>query len=318
MEPIGKILIYGDIHLSSKSYGMHRDYPNESLHYFKKISDIAENENVTHIIGTGDLTYGKFNTLEYRDAVEEELRRQYKQTNGNRYEVKGNHDSATNGMTEYEFYVKNGLIKKSCNIDIGNLHITMVDNSRVSFTEPNIVTGGNNVNVIIAHDYLKFRDTRLPNFGAAIELDNISNWYGVDYIICGHIHKILAFKGKIFNNNYGHDVTVHYPGCMSRPAWDDNLDETGQVDIIEVYSDGRIKIEVIEVELLDINQSFITEEIANRKEHVEEKENRVDISDIVKALDSHDSMVGNPEDIIMAMQVDERYKAKAIQLLKEA
>ena len=50
-----------------------------------------------------------------------------------------------------------------------------------------------------------------------------------------------------------------------------------------------------------------------------EKAERVDISDVVKQLDSHDRNVGNPEDIIRGMKdVDDKYKNKAIDLLKTA
>ena len=113
MEEIGKILIYGDIHLSSKNYGGHRDYARESLEYFKKITEAVEKHNISCLIGTGDFTFGRFHSLEYRKAVEDELEKQFKLTNGNRYELKGNHDSATYGMTEYEYYTYKGLLKKS-------------------------------------------------------------------------------------------------------------------------------------------------------------------------------------------------------------
>ena len=53
------------------------------------------------------------------------------------------------------------------------------------------------------------------------------------------------------------------------------------------------------------------------KEKKEEKRNRVDISDIVNRLNTHDGVVGNPEDIIMSMTgVADKYKLKAIELLK--
>lgn len=312
-----KILIYGDIHLSSQEYGSHRDYPKESLEYFQKITETAEKLGVTHIVGTGDLTFGKFHKLEYRKLVEKELAKQYEITNGNRYEVKGNHDSATNGMTEYEFYEQKGLFKHTDHFDVENVHFTLADYGKILQTKVNAVDSQTDVNVLVSHDYLKFKDTRLPNFGTAIELDNLSQFYDIDYIICGHIHKTMAFKGNIIRDHRAKEVLVFYPGCMSRPAYTDNMDTVGSMAIITV-DNGRVSYDKQEIPLWSVEKSFILEDIAAGRERKEEKENRVDISDVVKQLDSKDCTFGNPEDRIMAMQgIDEKYKLKAIQLLQE-
>ena len=88
MEELARILIYGDIHLSSRNYGGHRDYPNESLSYFKDITRYTEELKATHLIGLGDFTFNRFNTLEYREKVERELNKQFELVSGNRYELK--------------------------------------------------------------------------------------------------------------------------------------------------------------------------------------------------------------------------------------
>lgn len=312
------IVVYGDIHLSSKDYGAHRDYPKESLEYFRKITDKAEELGATYIIGTGDLTFSRFHTLEYRKEVEKQLLRQYEMTNGNRYEVKGNHDSATNGMTEYEFYEQKGLIKHTDRLDVQNVHLTLSDYAKIRNIDVNAVNSEYDVNILIAHDYLKFEDTRLPNFGTAIEIDNMSKLYDIDYIICGHIHKTMMFKGSIIKDNMAKEVFVFYPGCMTRPAFGNDLDKVGSIAVITV-EDGAVRYEKVEIPLWKIEESFIMEDIQERQDKKEEKENRVDISDVVKQLDQRDSSFGNPEDRIMSMQgIDEKYKLKAIQLLKEA
>lgn len=125
---IAKVMIYGDDHLSSKNYGGHRDYPNETLHILKMLTDYAEDNGVTHIIGLGDFTYYRFHTLEYRKKVEEQLERQFRLTHGNRYQLKGNHDEASYGMTEYEYYIAKGLLKPAETINISNiLNINMLN-----------------------------------------------------------------------------------------------------------------------------------------------------------------------------------------------
>ena len=60
------------------------------------------------------------------------------------------------------------------------------------------------------------------------------------------------------------------------------------------------------------------EEKEKKKEREQKKERSVDISDIVQRLDMHERNVGNPEDIIRNMEgIDEKYKDKAIELLKD-
>lgn len=309
------VIIYGDPHLSSKSYGSHKDYPRESLEYFQKITQLAEDIGATYIIGTGDLTYGKFHTLEYRRSVEKELLRQNEITNGNVYSLKGNHDSATNGMTEYEFYVEKGLLKHADKLDVQTLHFTLADYGRLLQVKPNV--NPDEINVLVSHDYLKFKDTQLPNFGTAIELDRLSQFFDIDYIICGHIHKTMAFKGLIIRGNEASETLVFYPGCMARPAYSNNLDLVGSVAVLTVEGD-RVTYDKKEIPLWAIEDSFVMEEIEERQEKREEKASRVDISDVVKQLDARDNNFGNPEDRIMSMYgVDEKYKLKAIQLLQE-
>jgi len=317
---IARIGIYGDIHLSSKNYGAHRDYPTECLEYFTKITDVTRNRKLTHLIGCGDLTYGRFHSLEFRQAVEAQLNEQYALTNGNRYEIFGNHDEAGYGMTERDYYIAKGLIKPSQNMSIGNLNITMVDYGKHLETAPNIVDDMNNINFIIAHDFFKFSTTQVANFGKAIELDNFERWFGADYLVCGHVHKIMSFSGHIVKGDMVHEMNVHYLGSMSRPSYrEGHMDEKGQMLILTLHDDGSLEYDIESIELWPIDKAFNLEEKEKQQIKKEEKAARVDISDVVKQLDAHDRNVGNPEDIISAMKdIDDKYKNKAVELLKNA
>lgn len=319
MDLIAKIIIYGDIHLSSRNYGSHRDYPRETLEYFTKITETVEKEGATHLIGLGDLTYGKFHSLEYRKEVEEQLEKQYKLTRGNRYELKGNHDSATYGMTEYEFYLEKGLIKQSENLTIGNVNISMIDYGK--HKKVDIITPDKEmVNIVLAHDYYKFRDTQLPNYGNAIELESMEEWFGVDLIICGHIHNYEKFSGLMLkgegNQQQNKRTGVVYLGCMSRPSYREGfMQKEGTLGCITITEDLTVNYEELKIPLWELNKSFNLEQ---RAEEQTKKENKIDVTDIVKKINSHERRVGNPEDIIMAMEnVDLKYRKKAIELLKE-
>lgn len=323
MADIARILIYGDPHLNSKNYGAHRDYATESLDCYRVITQTAKDKQATHLVGLGDLTYGRFHTLEYREAVERELMDQYAIVNGNHYEIKGNHDSAGYGMTEYEYYIKKGLIKPSANMTIGNVHFTMVDSGQSEITNPNIGAEGESINIVLAHDFYRFSDSPLPEMGKYVELDNFTRWHGMDYLICGHIHTQYTFEGlsvkTVDGQAYGHRVMVHYPGSLARPAYrEGHVDLVGQLVLLTIRDNGEMKYDILDVELLPIEESFNLAVKEAEKEAKAEKEKRVDLSDIIHQLDTHERNIGNPEDIIMAMKdIDDKYKSKAVELLKQ-
>ena len=315
---LARILITGDSHLSSRNYGAHQNYPKETLHYFRLTTDMAKELGATHYIGLGDFTYGRFHSLEYREEVEKILQEQYEITNGNRWEIKGNHDEASYGKTEYEYYKGRGMIRGSEYIKIGNVNINMVDYGK--YNETNVVLGGEDeINVILTHGYFVFNNTQMPAYGDPIYLDNFEEWCGVDYIICGHIHQEHIFDGYISNSEgKSHPCVVHYLPCLSRPAYLGELTpEVGRVVLLTIYDNGTMKYDMIDVPLLPIEQSFNLALKEKKKKHSEYV--HVDVSDVVKQLASHQRTIGNPEDIIMAKaDIPEKYRIKAVDLLKNA
>ena len=325
---IATAIVSGDLHLCSRNYGAHRDYPKESLEYLRKFTEIAEKNKATHIIGCGDFTYGRFNSLEYRKAVDDELLKQNEITNGNRYELFGNHDKAGYGLTEWGYYLTRGLIKPATYLKLGGVNINMVDYVDLkseTFEESektNVSLVENEINVIICHNYLKFKDSPLPRYGTPVELDEFSKWYGVDYIICGHIHGQHLIKGSIVSpdGTRSHEAYVHYPGCAMRPAYNkDGMMTEGQLVVLRIFDDGTMEYDVETFPLWSIEDSFNLETKEKKQKTKEEKEARLNISDIVRDLAEHQSMSLDPIEVINSLQgVDARYKEKAIELLKEA
>lgn len=312
MKELAKILIYGDIHLSDRNYGSHLSYPDESLYYFRNITKVAEEIGATHIIGLGDFTYGRFRTLEFRKEVEEELNKQNKLTNGNRYEIKGNHDSATYGMTEYEYYISCNKIKPAENLQIGNLNLSMVDYSKHR-AKTSLPVDSTKTNIVLMHDFFKFSNTNIADYGQAYILDNFEPWFGVNYIIGGHIHNHEIFEGSIAKDNIASKTAVHYLGCPCRPSYrEGHMQNTGQYVILTVYED-KTEYDIYEFDLWDINKSF------NLGLMAEKISKKIDVSDVVKQLDTHQRVIGEPEEVIKAMiDIDTVVKNKAIDLLHSA
>lgn len=317
---VARVLVYGDMHLCSKSYGAHRDYPAESKELFDKITSLVKEYEVTHLIGLGDFTYGRFTTLEYRQSIEDALIEQDKLVNGNHYELKGNHDEASYGMTERDFYIGKGLLKPCVNFDIGNVHFTAVDFGMVTDIKPNINLDEGHVNIVLSHNYMKFKDTRMPNYGKAIMLEDLNDtWFGVKYLICGHIHERYVFSGSYIKDNMASEMEVLYPGCLCRPSYlgPDTTTE-GCVILIDIYAD-RVDVRSVQIDLWPIDKAFNIEEKTKQIEKKEEKESRIDISDIVSSLAGHERKLGDPVQMVEGMEgVPEKYRKKAVELLKQA
>lgn len=313
MGDIANILICGDSHLGSKNRGSHNNYPEESFYYYKYATDAAIEYKATHFIGLGDLTFGRFGTLDYRILVEKEMERRREALNGNVWEIRGNHDIATYGMTEYTFYLQKGMFRGSENLSIGNLNINMVDYGEYDNTPVNIEMG--KTNFLLTHGYFRFKDTNMPPYGEALILDDYSKWFGMDYMISGHIHTEHVFSGNIIKGNEAHEMTVHYLPCNARPAYiKGGMADEGALALISIHSDGTFNYSRIEVPLWDLDKSF---NLAVREKEIQHKEDtKVDVSDVVNSLDKFERVVGNPEDIIMGrLDIDIKYRKKAIELL---
>lgn len=315
---IANILVSGDDHLKYKNHGQHNDYAKESFYYFKKLGDYCKENNITHWIGLGDLTYGRFASLEYRDMVEEELKRQNDILGGNRWIIKGNHDSASYGMTEYEYFLKKGYFKGSELLQLGPLNLNMVDYGK--HKETPVLVEDTKQNMILTHGYFAFKGGRY-DFGEPVLLDEMQNWFGCKFIICGHIHQRNVLKGFI-NDGHGNacETTVHYLPCLARPAYMmSGNPEQGQVVVLNVY-ENYINYNEVQVDLLPLSESFNLEGIMEEQQKkASMTSNKVDLKDIVNQLATYDYSYANPEDIIMAqVGLDEEVKKKACEYLKAA
>lgn len=315
-----RVGIYGDLHLYSENYGSHRDYASESIDLMQNITKLVQDNGVTHLIGLGDFSFGNFKRLRYRKAIEEELIKQHELTNGNRWEMMGNHDKLAKDLSERDYYIEKGLLRPSENITLGKWHITMVDYDKASEVDVNFSDNEEDINVILAHDYYKFVGTALPNYGEAHELDYMDKWFGADFLICGHIHKCMKFTGSIMNGEFSKKCCVHYPGCAMRPAYTkDHMDDKVDFVLLTQYTDGTTEYNFIEIKLPPIEESFNLEKIARKEQKQAEKPESIDITQMVYSLDKHERVVGSPEEIIKAMEgVPEAYKNMALKLLKEA
>lgn len=291
-----RIIIYGDQHLCSKNYGCHKDYPTLSLKHFKMIGDYAESERCGVIAGLGDLTYGRFHDLDYRLLVEEQLDRHLELTNGNKFELKGNHDHMTSGKSEYEFYREKGKFSCPDYYDLGCVRLHFVSHGE-ELKELNI--NHDMYNFVLGHNLFRYKSNMLPNYGKGIEMDNYTTWKHVDMVVAGHIHQTHKLAGFMLTGDDTEptkEIPVLQLGCPNTPSYQkEGLDSVGTYLIID-GSGEEPRLEFIEFPLPALEEKFnipTEDDIAKII-----KEHKVDVSDVVKQLNSHHSYMGDPLKVI--------------------
>ena len=316
---IAKLLVEGDKHFCSKNYGGHKDYSDETMYYTNLIIDLIRKEGITHYLNAGDFSYGRFDKLEYRAKVDKALKEIYTLTNGNSWFIKGNHDKASYGVTEYEYYAAAGAFKTSENLDFalgtagGGLHIEMKDYGDLS--EFHGMTGA--FNLLITHGYFTFgKENAIMK--PEVSMEEYEPWKDVDMMLLGHIHIESFLRGKGFG---GKDIAMHYLPCLSRPQYmRDGMADEGSVDIITVYDDGTVNLEQRAIPMLPIDVSFDIAAIYAKDNKTEENERvAIDVSDIAKKLEDHVRIMSDPVVAIQSSnEIPDEVKNVAIELIKMA
>lgn len=296
-----KIAIVGDLHLCSTNYGSHKDYARESLSYLQKEVEIAEDAGVGMFIHLGDLAQSRFTTLEYRLQVEGLFDRLNKLTHNNLYSLRGNHDKATYGMTEYDYYTSKGVIKRAEHLVLDNVQISMLDYNNEGC--PILPPKEDKVNILLGHNTYSWEGKFTDLYGKLIDFGKHPEWSGLDLAILGHIHTPMYFTGDID----GEEVGVYYVGCPCRLSIDHKDEEEGHIFILDTET-GKVTDRTFG--LWAFEDSFV---LADTKDLV--KTPKVDVTDILTELTQHTVVGGNIEDKIQSLIVDERYKKKAIELL---
>lgn len=260
-----KVLVYGDIHLCTRNRAKHRSYPDESLHYFEFITEQAEALNVDAIVGLGDLSYGNFNNLKFREVVEKLLDRQEKQTQGRRYELRGNHDITGSGYSEYDFYTSRSKLKPATQLVGDNVVIDMLE-----YGDPATYTAEGGVcidqdktkrHVVLFHDFLRFRDSKILGYGDAYIIEELVGLNGVDWLIGGHIHDMLSDKGMAKG---GKDCALFYPGSMPRPVTKGDAMEKAAIVVIDTDV-AEDYVSIYEVDLLPLEVSYDLQRVEKAK-----------------------------------------------------
>ena len=225
----GKVLIFGDMHMSSSFQGQHKNYQYECYYNMERIMELVQTEKASAVVLLGDIIGVSERQIRDYQMLSRVLNFFYRLNaalNGNVFSVKGNHDIGD--FTGFDMLIQLGLIKNPLYLNYYGRRPGAFkdDDLEVRFHLVNYgdeqkalrLTGDDSLasDVVLGHcDYYIDGVTNWYSAGGNTELSNLSNYMGVSLVISGHIHtpsdELLYTTLK-----NGESIGLFYTGSMGR------------------------------------------------------------------------------------------------------
>lgn len=282
----GKLLVFGDLHLSAVYDGQHKNYLYECYFNMDRIKEICKKETPSAIFLLGDIIgVNERNIKDHQFLMRvimffEALN---SMTNGNVYAVKGNHDSGD--FSDYDLLLGLNLIKNPSYVDYYGdsglevrLHLVNYgkEQARLNLTKEDDIAS----DVVLGHNnyYIDGVTTWYSDRKSSVIVSNLDNMKGVDLIISGHIHDPST---EVLSTTIGDQlVNLFYPGSPSRTA--ERFDECWYMRFF--FEDDSTHYEVEEFGLLPSNEVFFAKEVFIDEEVEEEEERTKRLNDLIKDI----------------------------------
>lgn len=290
-----KIGFIGDLHLSDRVTGRHKDYYANCMEILNYITDLITKEKLTHLFLTGDV-FGThehtLKTMEARSAIFEQIAKWNTMLNGELYSIRGNHDSAAK-TTDYDLLVATHLLKTTPDngygyVDIGGYRVHMLDYGNdlapISLDE-------SKCNLAVMHSYLRIPGkVDLANIHNAVNLDSLVNLKGVDLVIGGHYHTPSA--GYLQTQIEGRDVSLMYIGCPTRPSAADTWTETYMLVATSVEDElGNVTLSEQTAKFKLCPLENLLKPVKEKSEDVQESISRTEmVASVLSELESYNIM----------------------------
>lgn len=226
----GAVLVFGDLHLSSKYEGKHIDYMGNCIRVMMMIMEIAKEEKrkngLAAIILLGDVFGVKernLNDPRFKSMVITFFQVLNRLTDNNVYSVRGNHDFGD--YPEFNQFELLGLIKNPDWVDYKfngkdelRFHIMNYGNEDMDIPLIKNAEGSEDASdVVLAHNdfYVDGVTTWYAHGDKVIHLATKRNFIGVDLLVVGHIHNPSPEK-HVVSIYDKHQLALEYPGCPTR------------------------------------------------------------------------------------------------------
>lgn len=225
----GKVLVFGDLHISSSFSGQHKNYQYECYKNMDNIISIVSKEKASAVIFLGDLVGVNEKNIKDRQFLmrtQNFLTLLNKATKNNVYSVKGNHDMGD--FTDFDFFEGLGYIKNPKYIDYYGrkpgsstddgleirFHLVNYgdENKALTLTKDSDCAS----DVVLGHsDYYIEGITNWYSAGKGVDLSCLDNFQGVSLVFSGHIH-IPSDEILYTSLRNGENIGLFYLGSPSR------------------------------------------------------------------------------------------------------
>lgn len=326
-----KILIFGDLHMSSSFEGQHISYLRDCYENMERIKEICTEENPDVIILLGDINgVNEQNVRDRQFFMREILWFEYlnKITNNHVYAVKGNHDIGD--FSDFDFLLGLGCISNPRYIDFyvpldsGEMshevrfHLVNYgyERSALAITPSDECVS----NIVLGHaDYFIEGVTNWYSAKHGVEVSRLDNFCGVELIISGHIH-IPSEEVMYSRLKDGRDIGLFFTGSPSRVA--ERYDDCWYMDCSYNYEDNATDCTPKLMGLKPVSEVFYPKEDFNLEESdelAEAKERSEKLTALVKEIIEGRITSGDIIGQIRAVPgVDEKTKQLAIDYYNKA
>lgn len=272
-----KIGFIGDLHLSDRVTGRHKDYLGNCIDVMDKITETIVSQGLTHLFLCGDIFGTREHTLKTMEAravffSKFSLWKEY--LNGNLYSIRGNHDEASK-TTDFDVLAATQLIRVTSTngydfVDIGGYRIHMID---YGYDKTEIQLDTERSNIAVMHSYLQIPGKiDLTNIKGAVNLGSLTNLKGVDLVVGGHYHEPSRYQATMIEDK---PVNLIYLGCPTRPSASDVWNETFMLIATSNDTDGvtyELNESAVVFNLCNINE--LLKPVKEKTEDVEESISR--------------------------------------------
>lgn len=226
----GRVLVFGDLHLSCTYEGQHVSYILECYKNMDNILTKVKDEKPSAVFLLGDVIGVNERNLRDRQFLLRVFlffQSLNDLTGGNVFSVKGNHDKGD--FSDFDFLVGAGMIK---NPDYVDYYSSKEDYDRlgeeslevrfhfVNYGDENrelSIAEGNASNIVLGHaDYIIDGVTNWYQHKGGVQLSRLSNYKGVELVVSGHIHNPSEEVLSTMIGDWA--IDLFYTGSPSRTA----------------------------------------------------------------------------------------------------
>lgn len=300
----GGVLIFGDLHLSDKHSGRHKNYLATCFDMMSRINDTIDDVQPSHVVFLGDLVGVREKNISSREVLLEIyafFKSIYEKLNGNLYVVRGNHDYGQ--FPEFQFLAGLGCFKTADYFDFDNfVRLHLVDYGCES-RELSLLDHEQYMNVVLAHNnFIVPGETTWYASHEGLTLSDQKQWRGVSMVISGHIHNPSPNIVSATLDN-GDEIQLFYAGCGTRPTWDSNLwDYTWAVRIFKDTTEDY-SWDTVEIKLPPLDEVFNLKDYLDDVEEDDLADNlrKEELGEVLQEIIKYNILTGDPVAQIRAL-----------------